>query len=78
MHINQLNLTYLHIISSTHINVNPKNDVVDTCNRNEMSKDLRRLASSQDTPYQLGNGNIFPHTAAANAETRLSYKQITY
>ena len=43
-----------------------------------MSKDLKRLASSQDTPYQLGNGNIFPLTAAVNAETRLSFKQITY
>ena len=43
-----------------------------------MSKDLKRLASSQDTPYQLGNGNIFPHTAAAYAETRFNYNQITY
>ena len=36
-----------------------------------MRKDLKRLASSQDTPYQLGNGIIFPHTAAVNAKPGL-------
>ena len=78
MHINQYNpVFFAHNIFNSYQRYS-KNDVVDTCNRNVMSKDLKRLANSKDTPYQLGNGIIFPHTAAVNAETRLSFKQITF